>query len=688
MSDSGFSGLPPGPRTGDQSFPQSLIELKAKIIELRGELKVQRVRETLEGEILRHNPDGTTRIRTDKGEITVELRGRDLPPEGAKVQVEIPPGNPPRQVVVRPAPETAAPPPATPAPAPSVPVREPVADAPLTRRAPVIDARTAEELARQIAALPKDQSAPVPLRPQDVIRLLPLTPLQVRDILLPPLPAPVPAQATPLPQNPQIALPTHLFDELPNLLTLPRAAALLVLHDLPTHLPLFTHTTHEPFAGYKAAPEAAPSFSVAANLIRQILTMNQPGAASGFQPPQPAPVLISPAAAVGFAAPEELPSSAALLPPASGGIKGGGAVLQLIAGESKEPAFLLTSAWSAPVTAFIAPGPFDVRIQTITPPQIKLLPVNETGVKESAKPALLNIPSLPSLQAGPAGSLTGEVAGLTPQSLPVLSFFVPGFTVPQHFVMQFAAANLPQGAQVQVMPLPGAAALQGAALPPFVPFEFFSSFGWPAMEELTQLLQQAAPQAAQVLSNITANAAAPTRVPVAALFFVAAIRSGDVSGWLGDKTVDTLRRLGKSDLLSRLSRDVAGLQRTAAEPAGEWRANALPMMWDGQMHKMMLYYRHDDKNEKEGEESRRGTRFIFDLNLNRLGAVQLDGLHRQNRLDLIVRTRSALSPVMQQTMRRTYIEALGQSGISGELSFQNKPGQFVRVEMPKKAVAL
>ncbi|MEC7030024.1 MAG: hypothetical protein VXW91_10105, partial [Pseudomonadota bacterium] len=186
----------------------------------------------------------------------------------------------------------------------------------------------------------------------------------------------------------------------------------------------------------------------------------------------------------------------------------------------------------------------------------------------------------------------------------------------------------------------------------------------------------------------------PTRLPAAALLFVAAVRGGDISGWLGDKNIDLLKRLGKGDALNRLTRDLGGIQRTSSESvqSQDWRGMALPMAYDGDLTKLMLYYRHD-KTETEDGEKKRGTRFIFDLNLTKMGAVQIDGLHRpinenENRLDLIVRTTKPVSDQMRKAMRAVYIEALQQAQAIGDISFQNEKEKFVKVEMPKSAMAL
>jgi hypothetical protein len=76
------------------------------------------------------------------------------------------------------------------------------------------------------------------------------------------------------------------------------------------------------------------------------------------------------------------------------------------------------------------------------------------------------------------------------------------------------------------------------------------------------------------------------------------------------------------------------------------------------------------------------------MDLTRMGVVQLDGLHRpaakDSKLDLIVRTGAPLSQTMQQSMRRTYVRVLEQTGHSGEMSFQHRPEQFVRVDTGSK----
>ncbi|PJB69561.1 MAG: hypothetical protein CO093_10200 [Alphaproteobacteria bacterium CG_4_9_14_3_um_filter_47_13] len=678
MTDSGFSGLPPTPPPKDLSFPQSLAELKAKIIEQRSTLKTAHVRQKMEGEIIRHNPDGTTRIHTEKGELTVELRGRTVPPEGTRVEIDIPPqrpdGTPPQQVTIRVIPVT--PPPVS---TTTLPPEEPQRLQPQTSP---LERGTAENLTRHVATLPAAQPLEslqeITLRPGDLIRLTPLSPAQAQNVS-PPVPETIQTQVTALPTATQAQ--KALQQRLPLLQELHAPALIVSQTDLAS---FYKNLPQIALPVSQGIPETLPvtAQTPVTRLVQYLLKANHPATelsvptgtalANPFDNP-PSPVLLQPSSApANVLTPKTL--QPVLIPFAT---------IALSVPNSPE-AFLLTTQTPERATISQAPSVFDIRIQAVFPPTVKIVGNNEALQTHSLSPTVF---AQPLLTAPSAGQMTGEITAQTAQNLPVLSLFLPFTNMTQNFTIPFQAINLPPGAQIIFTPQPEMKGLiqTGQILPlaPFIPQQFFSGFSWPAMEELHQLLQNAAPQLAQALSNITANAAAPARLPAAALFFVAAIRSGDLSSWLGEKTTETLRRLGKTDLLNRLTRDLNGLQRTATEPTGQdWRAMALPMTGHEELHKMMLYYRHDeDKNDKENDR-KRGTRFIFDLHLNRMGDVQIDGLFRSGQLDLILRTAAPLSPSMQQTMRSTYLNALEQTSLTGELSFQNKPDQFVKVTLP------
>jgi hypothetical protein len=336
-------------------------------------------------------------------------------------------------------------------------------------------------------------------------------------------------------------------------------------------------------------------------------------------------------------------------------------------------------------------SPLPVQKKTVFAPD---MPVS---LPDALKPALEPMSELPPPELSPLLAQEKPVAALatvighTSQNQPVLSVVPTSAMPPQEFVMQFSASNLAPGTIVEFIPQSGAAPYHApfpvtdapaAALIPTPLWPLLGSFDWPVLDEVQQILQQqGAVQALQNLVRAAPNPANPARMPPATLFFLAAVRAGDIVSWLGDKTADILRRAGRADVIRAGDRDFSGLQRTSSEAvAQDWRGVALPLAWQDGLHKMMLYYRRssgDDDKEQGGF----GTRFIFDLDLPRMGAVQLDGLHRTKRLDLIVRSHSPFSETMQQAMRRAWGGALEQVALSGELSFQSKPSQFVKIDL-------
>ncbi|MCD8562756.1 MAG: hypothetical protein LRY54_01555 [Alphaproteobacteria bacterium] len=127
---------------------------------------------------------------------------------------------------------------------------------------------------------------------------------------------------------------------------------------------------------------------------------------------------------------------------------------------------------------------------------------------------------------------------------------------------------------------------------------------WPALDQIYQGLVTIAPQTAMNLVNVTARPDNPAQMMPAALFFIAAIRSGDVQGWLGEKALEGLKSSGKSGLLSRLTQEGGILSRLSGEHlSGDWRGVAFPLAWQNEIHKIALYYKHEEREDSELKEA-------------------------------------------------------------------------------------
>lgn len=269
-------------------------------------------------------------------------------------------------------------------------------------------------------------------------------------------------------------------------------------------------------------------------------------------------------------------------------------------------------------------------------------------------------------------NIVATVTGFTPQNLPVISMRLPASPLPQNFVLQFTAGNLSTGSQIVLSPAPmGAGTVAGTSLPALRPVQplLQPSMLWPAIDDIFQSFQSTT-QAAQSLGRLVPSPSNAGNFGPAAVLFIAAAKAGELQNWMGEKRLEALQKLGKGSLMSRLSGETAPLSRSGGDSASaEWRTYPIPLLWQNEISKVTLHMKHEPP--EQGKDNQEGSaRFIFDLDLTRMGGVQLDGLLRGKRLDLIIRTQLPISTSMQQAMKIAYANALDGTDIYGEISFQ------------------
>tara|TARA_R110002095_G_scaffold62103_1_gene52461 strand:+ start:4529 stop:6301 length:1773 start_codon:yes stop_codon:yes gene_type:complete len=288
-----------------------------------------------------------------------------------------------------------------------------------------------------------------------------------------------------------------------------------------------------------------------------------------------------------------------------------------------------------------------------------------------------------------AGTTHAVLEGFTQnQNFAVLRITAPYGLSDQHYALQVPIEDIPVGAKITLNILKTAQnPTTTLPLPALTAPYYLTPSLWPIFQEMEHTLTQVSPQAAQVFNAVLPNAAAPSQLGTGVLFFVAAMRSGDIQGWLGDKTLEVLKRAGKADLMGRLGREMSGLARMNADTiSGDWRGLSLPLAWQNDIHKIAIHYRREDDNDDDanGAPSGNKTRFVMDLDLSQMGKVQLDGLFtRQSesvgRLELVLRTEQGFTQSMKQEMRQAYKNALSETQITGELSFHGQPDSWVRI---------
>jgi hypothetical protein len=212
--------------------------------------------------------------------------------------------------------------------------------------------------------------------------------------------------------------------------------------------------------------------------------------------------------------------------------------------------------------------------------------------------------------------------------------------------------------------------------------DVLGSTGWPALTEAVEALAAADPTAARhLIAALLPRLDA--RLATTVLFFLSALRGGDVRGWLGDAAVRALNRT-RPDLSTRLGDDFRKLGRAADEPVStDWRITPVPLFTGAEIELIRLWTRRHDDPAGDDDDNRRSQdqRFVVDVSLSRLGRLQLDGLVRDagRRLDLIVRTESPLAPAMRDHIRGLFGDTGALTGLTGGVGFQAAPPNFVDV---------
>ncbi len=215
---------------------------------------------------------------------------------------------------------------------------------------------------------------------------------------------------------------------------------------------------------------------------------------------------------------------------------------------------------------------------------------------------------------------------------------------------------------------------------------------WPAFTEALQVLQRADPQAAQMLANTLPDGG--PRSVVAALSFFQAMRSGDLRQWPGDNNLRALERSGPrgAHLARAISGEVAQLSAQTRETSGEWRSTPIPWKANGQVEKINLITRReesaDDEDDKATQGNGKGLRFLVDLDLSRLGELQLDGMiHEDSKnFDLVIRSHEALDEDMRRDLTGLFVTTNEAVGLKGGLTFQvtKKFADPITANEPKK----
>jgi hypothetical protein len=147
--------------------------------------------------------------------------------------------------------------------------------------------------------------------------------------------------------------------------------------------------------------------------------------------------------------------------------------------------------------------------------------------------------------------------------------------------------------------------------------------------------------------------------------------------WLGDSLTAALAH-SAPEAMAQLSRQWEAISQPVQGPDdGAWRTLLLPLMMGGQMNLVRLTTRQNRRGSSPAEREK-GTRFLLDLDLSRLGPMQFDGLVKRQykRFDLIIRSKEPLPGEMRRDIDGRFLNGLTNFGLEGSIGFQPE-GAFI-----------
>jgi hypothetical protein len=106
---------------------------------------------------------------------------------------------------------------------------------------------------------------------------------------------------------------------------------------------------------------------------------------------------------------------------------------------------------------------------------------------------------------------------------------------------------------------------------------------------------------------------------------------------------------------------------------GDWQSLLLPLPLPDRVERIRLVVRRPPEDEEQAKaREEEGTRFLLDLTLSKLGAMQLDGLVRRKtkRFDLILRSHGTLPTNAQGDISILFAKTLEGFGLTGRATFQ------------------
>jgi hypothetical protein len=115
-----------------------------------------------------------------------------------------------------------------------------------------------------------------------------------------------------------------------------------------------------------------------------------------------------------------------------------------------------------------------------------------------------------------------------------------------------------------------------------------------------------------------------------------------------------------------------GLPSPVQNTPADWRSHMLPLMMGGEVYKLPVWIKDNHGDNADDDNGTISTRFVVDINLSRMGDIQIDGMIRNitRRFDVSLTSERPMSEAMQGHISQLWSKTMLAIDMRGDIEFR------------------
>lgn len=206
---------------------------------------------------------------------------------------------------------------------------------------------------------------------------------------------------------------------------------------------------------------------------------------------------------------------------------------------------------------------------------------------------------------------------------------------------------------------------------------------WTVLAHALETLRQTDAAAFEAVKNILPQTG--NKLPALMLSFMNAAAQGTpFAAWFGEANTAALKGMGEKGetLLRRLEKEFSASPKKATDGQNSWKGWDIPLLSGSVVEPVSLFLQRPpedmDRPVNQKMTTGNGVRFVLDLNLSKLGKMQMEGLaHRRERIfELTIRHRDDLPSAFDAKVHFLFTETLSALNYAGTIQVK-KTDDFI-----------